>query len=259
MVVKLIQVAEFIFRAEWGLANWIVLHVSMPPYLPNLLYKFWTPFTYMFAHAEFFHILWNMLWLFWMGRIFEDFLNRRQFTFAYLAGGLAGALLFIAAFNLLPAFSDNVALSPPLIGASASVMAIVVATATLLPDYTIMLLLIGPVRLKWLAIVYIVLDIIGILDNPGGSFAHLGGAILGFVFIKQLQKGNDWSKLFEKKPMLRVVKNHTLKRDTPKTDKDIPDQELIDRLLDKISQSGYDSLSKKEKEQLFNASKKSQS
>ncbi|MGB4775224.1 MAG: rhomboid family intramembrane serine protease [Daejeonella sp.] len=234
-------------------SNWLTLNLSMPPYLPALGYKFWTILTYMFSHKGLFHLLFNMLWLYWMGKIFLDFLNSRQFTFTYLSGGFGGALLFILAYNFIPAFSERLYLSMGLIGASASVMAIVTATATLLPDYTINLLIIGPVRLKYLALVYFLLDIIGIAgSNPGGSIAHIGGAIMGFVYIKQLKKGNDWSKILQKKPKLKVVqKNKPTVKNT-----NLPDQELIDSILDKINKSGYENLSKKEKEQLFKASKK---
>jgi membrane associated rhomboid family serine protease len=207
----------------------------------------------MFAHEQFLHFLFNMLWLYWMGQIFEEFLNKRQFTFVYLVGGLVGALLFIIAFNTLPAFKDGVQFSGPLIGASGAISAIVIATATLLPEYSIRLLFIGEVRLKYVALVYIILDIIGILGNPGGSFAHLGGALLGFIFIKQLQGGRDWSKIFQKRKPLKVVSRN---RVVPKPAANvIPDQDVIDRILDKISKSGYGSLTKLEKEQLFNASK----
>jgi hypothetical protein len=132
-------------------------------------------------------------------------------------------------------------------------MAVIAAAATLLPDYTIRLLLIGGVRLKYLALVYFVLDLIGIAgSNPGGSIAHIGGAVLGFLYIKQLQNGSDWSNILRKKRKLTIVQKGN---PTVRTSK-LPDQEIIDQILDKISKSGYDSLSSKEKEQLFKASNK---
>lgn len=252
LMIQLVAVAEFLFTGSTGTSKWLNFQMAMPAYLPDLLYKFWTPVTYMFGHSGLFHILFNMLWLYWLGRIFLDFLNKRQFIFTYLAGGLAGAALFLAVYNTFPVFQSSLE-GAVLIGASASVMAIIAATATLVPDYTISMLLLGPVKIKYLALVYFVLDLIGIAgSNPGGSIAHIGGAVLGFIYIKQLRGGNDWSKIFRKKRKLTIVQKGN---PTMKTNK-LPDQEVIDLILDKISRSGYDSLSSKEKEQLFKASNK---
>lgn len=252
LLVQLVKLVEFLMTGSKAASEWINLQLSMPAALVPLLYKFWTPLTYMFAHTGLFHILFNLLWLYWLGRIFLDFLNNRQFIFTYLAGGLAGAALFIIAYNVFPVFQSSLP-NAVLIGSSASVMAVVAATATLLPDYTIRLLLLGDVRLKYLALVYFVIDLIGIAGaNPGGSIAHIGGAILGFLYIKQLRNGDDWSKIFRKKRKLTIVQKHN---PTAKLTR-LPDQEVIDQILDKISKSGYDSLSSKEKEQLFKASNK---
>lgn len=247
---------EYLFTRSVSASQWLQLQLSVPASLEELLYKPWTIATYMFTHVELFHILFNMLVLFWFGRIFEDFLNTNQFTFTYLAGGLFGAVLFIAFYNTFPAFEDE-KVNSVLLGASGSVMAIVAATATLVPDYSIRLLFFGDVRIKYIALVYIVIDIIGMTSlNAGGSIAHLGGALLGFIFIKQLQAGNDWSKILQKRTRLRVVKNNSASKTTIGNSNRIPEQELIDAILDKISQSGYDSLTKHEKEQLFKASNK---
>ena len=252
LLVKLIAVGEFLFTGSTAASEWVTLQLSMPAALIPLLYKFWTILTYMFAHAGLFHILFNLLWLYWLGQIFLEFLNNRQFIFTYLAGGLAGAMLFIIAYNVFPAFRTSLPIAV-LVGSSASVMAIVAATATLLPDYTIRLMLLGSVRLKYLALVYFVIDLIGIAGpNPGGSIAHIGGALLGFLYIKQLRNGDDWSKIFRKKRKLTIVQKHN---PTAKVSH-LPDQEVIDQILDKISKSGYESLSSKEKEQLFKASNK---
>jgi hypothetical protein len=181
-----------------------------------------------------------------------DFLNKKQFIFIYISGGITGALLYLLAYNTIPVFMSS-ASNSILLGASASVMAIVVGTATLVPDYTIRLMFFGNVKLKYLALAYFFLDIIGMGGgNPGGSISHIGGALMGFIFIKQLQNGNDLSKLFDKKSKLKVVKPTSAR--APKND--FTDQAVIDSILDKISKSGYDSLSKAEKEQLFKASKK---
>jgi|EndMetStandDraft_4_1072995.scaffolds.fasta_scaffold00019_6 membrane associated rhomboid family serine protease len=231
-------------------------YLATTAYLPKLLTRFWTPFTYMFMHAGIFHILFNMLWLYWMGQIFEEYLGNKRTIGLYILGGLSGALLFIACFNAFPGFSQNPAfLTVPVVGASASVMAIVVATATLLPNYTISLFLIGPVKLKWLVFVILVIDFLSIVGpNAGGEIAHLGGALFGFIYIKQLQKGHDWitgiTNIFKSKSKLKVVYSNTGKNSA-----DYPRQDEIDRILDKISQSGVDSLSRQEKETLARASK----
>jgi len=250
--INLFKLGEFLFGAQTAASAWIVQQLALPANLEVLPFKFWTIFTYMFVQQDFFHILFNLLWLYWMGIIFLDFLHKRQFIFTYLVGGVSGALLYIIAYNTLPVFS-GIAHNSILLGSSASVMAVVVATATLVPDFTIRLFLFGAVRLKYLALAYFVLDIIGMGGgNPGGSIAHIGGAILGFIFIRQLNKGNDFSKILKKKSKLKVVQN----KNYPAAKSGSSDQETIDLILDKISKSGYESLSKTEKEALFKASKK---
>ncbi|WP_129716071.1 rhomboid family intramembrane serine protease [Pedobacter sp. SYP-B3415] len=235
----------------------VAAYLALPAPFALFPQRFYTLVTSMFIHAGFFHILFNMLWLYWMGRIFLDFLNNRQFHFVYWAGGIAGGIFFLLAFNFIPFFAANTELAM-LMGASGAVMAIVIATATLVPDYSIVLLFFGSVKLKYLAIAYIVLDLIGIAStNAGGSIAHLGGALLGFFYIKSLQRGSDWSKIFKRKPKLRVVKN------PPPRPRQAPAarsasqvrQDEIDAILDKILKSGYDKLSKEEKETLFKAGK----
>ncbi len=229
-------------------------YLSLPSYLPELAVRFWTPVTYMFMHAGVLHILFNMLWLYWFGQIFEEFLGKKRTIGIYLMGGLAGGLLFIIAFNLLPLFSYIKQVSH-VVGASASVMAIVVAAATLVPNYEISLMFLGPVKIKWIALFYVVIDFLSTTGpNAGGQIAHLGGALIGFIYTKQLQRGNDWiegiSNIFKPKRKLKVVStNHNRSVSTK------PRQDEVDEILDKISRTGYDSLNKQEKEVLFRASK----
>jgi membrane associated rhomboid family serine protease len=230
-------------------------YLLLPAYLPKLLTHFWTPLTYMFMHAGIFHILFNMLWFYWFGQIFEEYLGKKRTLGLYLMGGFAGAFLFVLCYNTIPLYTQNhLAEVSTLVGASASVMAIIVATATLLPDYTIPLILIGPVKLKWLALFFVIMDFLGISGlNAGGELSHLGGAIIGFVYIRQLQNGRDWiagiTNLFKPKPKMKIVaKNNS------RSSHDLPRQEEIDLILDKISRSGYDSLTRQEKEILFRAS-----
>lgn len=229
-------------------------YLALPAYLPRLLTRCWTPLTYMFMHDGIFHILFNMLWLYWIGQIFEEYLGNKRTITLYLLGGLAGALFFIASYNIFPAFTTSGLLwGSSVVGTSACVMAIVVATATLLPDYTIYLMLIGPVKLKWLAVFFVLIDFLTVAGaNSGGEIAHLGGALMGFIYIKQLQRGHDWSKpiskIFSSKP--KVIHGGM-----NEGGKNSPRQDEVDRILDKISLSGYDSLNKQEKETLFRASK----
>lgn len=251
LAINLLAAGEFLTGGSDNAADWLQLQLSMPAYYEQLPFKFWTLATYMFTQRGFFHLLFNMLWLYWLGLIFLDFLNKRQFMFTYLAGGIMGALLYLLAYNLLPVFGESVERSF-LLGSSASVMAIVVATATLVPNFTIQLLFLGGVKLKYLALAYFILDIIGISSEPGGSLAHIGGALLGFIYVQQLNRGTDFSTIFKRKSKLKIVKN----KSTATATAALPDQEIIDKILDKISQSGYDSLTKLEKEQLFKASKK---
>lgn len=261
IVFLVINVTAIIEQLFTGFGNSAILFYSneyllLPAYFPKLLTHFWTPLTYMFMHAGILHILFNMLWLYWMGQIFEEYLGNKRTIGLYIMGGLAGALAYLLCLNFLPAFTNaHAAVGSTIVGASASVMAIVVATATLLPNYTISLILIGPVKLKWLVIAILLIDFLGIIGpNAGGEIAHLGGALLGFIYIKQLQKGHDWisgiAGIFKPKSKLKVVYTNNGKNIA-----ETPRQDEIDRILDKISQSGVNSLTKQEKETLARASK----
>lgn len=257
LVFGLLNVVEYLLTKQNSINLFVREYLAVPTFLPKLLYRFWTPFTYMFLHADFFHILFNMLWLFWMGRIFESFLSSKKLVFVYIAGGLAGAFFYILSFNVFPAFADVRTVSAA-VGASASVTAILIACATLVPNYTISLIFIGAVKLKWIALIYVVIDVLSVTgSNAGGYLSHIGGAIFGFVFIKALQNGNDWSKpfenLFKPKPKLKVVsRSQPVKPRATKNE--IPNQAIIDEILDKISKNGYSNLTAAEKETLFKAS-----
>ncbi len=261
LIINVGAVLEFLFTGARGggyITAYSFDYLALTAYLPKLAYRFWTPVTYMFMHAGFFHILFNMLWLYWMGQIFEEYLGNKRTIGLYLMGGLAGALFYVAAFNLIPAFIEVRSLG--VVGASASVMAIVVATATLLPDYTISLMFIGPVKLKWLALFYVVIDFIGLAGaNAGGEVAHLGGALLGYIYIKQLKKGNDFNrpvtKLFNPANKVNVISRTSGSYSSRSTASAYPHQDEIDRILDKISHTGYNSLNRQEKETLQRASK----
>lgn len=272
VVLNLIAVVLALFALRLGWYDTISRWLAVPAYLPRLLQKPWSPLSYMFVHSGFFHILFNMLWLYWMGKIFQEYLGNKKLVALYFLGGLAGAVTYILAFNLFPLFKSALPTADA-VGASASVLAIVVGTATLLPDYSIRLFLFGNVPLKYLALVMVVLDLLSLSgNNAGGHFAHLGGAIFGFVYIKQLRAGNDlgawfnrlvdWLATFlrprSKRGKMRVSykqQSTTANNRLNKSDSNQVPQEVIDRILDKIAQNGYDGLSKEEKEQLFRASK----
>lgn len=225
-------------------------YLGFPSEISQWPTRFYTLVTYAFLHQDLFHILFNMLWLYWMGNLFLDFLKPRQFQVVYWGGAVIGALAFALIYNLSPQLRANGA---TVIGASAAVMAIFSAIATLIPNYSIRLLLFGDVRLKYLLLAYIVIDLIGVSKgsgNIGGNFAHLGGAAFGFAYIKLLQNGTDLSSFFERKPKMKVVRN-----EAPRKKTDVVNQAEIDAILDKISKTGYDKLTAKEKQTLFDASK----
>jgi membrane associated rhomboid family serine protease len=174
---SLIAVILALFKLQPGWYHIVSGYLAVPAYLPNLLFRPWSLLTYMFVHGGFFHILFNMLWLYWIGRIFQDFLGTKKLVALYFLGGFAGALMYIISFNFFPLFSTKL-VSAKAVGASASVLAIVVGTATLLPNYTLRLFLFGNVPLKYLALFMIVIDLLSLAgNNAGGHFAHLGGAI----------------------------------------------------------------------------------
>lgn len=224
-------------------------YLAFPASPESWITHFYTVITYQFIHQDFFKLLFNMLWLYWMGQLFLDFTKPRQFHFTYLVGGIFGAIFYALVINLIPGIKSNEA--GILIGSSASVMAILAATATLIPDYSIRLMLFGSVRIKFIVLAYILLDVLSIISlDPAVSLAHLGGALFGFAYIKFLQSGTDLTKIFERKPKLKVVRNNLVKKQT-----NIINQKEVDAILDKISKTGYDKLSKEEKDTLFKASK----
>jgi membrane associated rhomboid family serine protease len=176
------------------IADWLHLQVAIPAPFFAYIVKPWTIITYAFVHdlGSIFHILFNMLFLYWFGKLFVEYLGSDKLVAVYILGALAGGVAYLLVYNFIPFFMERAPLLG-MIGASAAVYAIVVATATLLPDYTFFLLFLGPVRIKYIAAFYIVLSLLGTIQaNAGGNIAHLGGALIGFVYIKQLQAGVNW-------------------------------------------------------------------
>jgi len=242
---------------------------AVPASVQVLITRPWTLITYMFLHEEFFHILFNMLWLYWMGNILQEYLGSKKLFSTYILGGISGALLYIIAFNVFPLFS-NVLHSSFALGASASVIAIVIATVTLLPEYPVRILFLPVFPLKYIALVLVLQDLLSISgNNAGGHIAHLGGALFGFTYIRQLKKGTDLAAWFNKLMDKLAVLFRSSPRSTMKVKykRAVDDetfvqtkkarQERVDEILDKISKSGYGSLTSEEKDFLFKSSKES--
>lgn len=226
-----------IFRID--VSAWL----SLPSDLHALAMRPWTVLTYMFTHFSFFHLLFNMLWLYWFGEFFLTLGTNRQLFMLYIYGGVTGAAFYLAAYNL-PGFWFDYGL---LCGASASVLAIVVATAWLMPHFKMQLFLFGSVSLKWLAVAAVVLSILALPGaNAGGNIAHLGGAFIGSVYALMIKRGHDITRLFSRRKRRRptVTVGHD------------DDRKTLDALLDKVRRSSYNSLNSSERKKLIELSNK---
>ena len=273
VLLHLVVIGAMLFKVDGSdLLTW----VEMPGDLSLLIRRPWTIITYMFVHYGLFHILFNMLWLYWLGRIFMEFFSPKQLTGLYLLGGLGGAVVFLLAYNLLPYFtsSPNVYY---LLGASAAVIAIVVATAVYAPDYKIGLLFFGEVSIKWIAIVTVAISVLGMeTDNPGGNIAHIGGALVGLWFALRIKRGRDITrplnacidtvmglfngrsfKLPEFKRPSRSRKQGGAQQPVNKNrPADTVSEEELDAILKKIKDAGYDALTDEERDKLFKVSRR---
>ena len=268
VVVTLISV--FLLLFNWSATSWLD-YLELPAWIPQFLVQPWSLFTYMFLHVGALHLLFNMLWLYWFGQLFLSFFSARHYRGLYLLGGLCGGLLYLLAFNVFPYFKAYI-YGSYLLGASASVLAIVVATAVRQPEYRVNFMLIGAVRLKYVALFMVVTDLLFVTSgNGGGHIAHLGGALAGWWFAWSLQKGHDvtrwinrvfdWFaggfkfKISPKKPKMKVEQGgRSADYDYNACKKQ--QSEEIDRILDKLKKSGYGSLTTEEKKRLFDASKR---
>lgn len=259
----MINLAAFIFTIFVG----VIARLSgFPPedlleyfYIPSnigkLIIRPWTILTNIFFHAGFWHLLGNMILLYFIGRILEDFMDFKKIWKIFLYGGISGALLFVTSYNIFPVFNEVVGYKK-LLGASGGVTAILVATGTYLPRYQIRPFGLFNVELRWVALFFVFRDLymFPVSDNTGGLFAHMGGAIFGLVYVLNLQ-GRITRPNLNQKPFFWDRQRDERSRGPIITEKKPkPNQEEVDAILDKISQSGYDSLSKHEKEILFKAS-----
>ena len=232
----------------------------------DLVFKPWTILTYGFLHSGFFHLFWNMYLLYFSSRLLLNLFNSKIFLKLYFLGIIIGGLTFILSYNFFPVFQDA---NPYMVGASAGVMSVFIFMSTYSPNLEIKLILFN-IKLRYLGIAFVLLDVIQIpYGNSGGHIAHLGGAFFGYFYAKRLQKGLDIglpldnlvekiSQLFVRKSKMKTVykskdtsdiqnKKSTMVRDH---------QRRIDEILDKISVSGYESLSNEEKDFLFRIGKK---
>ena len=281
IVVKLIVINVLVWISfmllEWMLNSGSIFSqwFSLPTDLSRLLIQPWSLLTYAFLHAGFWHIFWNMLILYWFGQIVLNLFTEKRFLTIYLLGALAGGVLFVLAYNLFPVLITS---SAYLVGASAAVRAIMIFIAAYTPNTEVRVIFFN-VKLWHIGVFVVLTDLIQIPSsgNAGGLLAHVGGAIFGYVYAQQLSKGNDiglwWERLadsvvnlFKSKPksakksnMKTVYKNQaSVQKSTYRSGSRVSKNEQqaqIDAILDKISKSGYDSLSKAEKDFLFKAGK----
>ncbi|MCM1503844.1 MAG: rhomboid family intramembrane serine protease [Muribaculum sp.] len=258
-------------------ASWLLTWIELPSDLGVFLTRPWTIVTYMFAQYDVFHILFNMVWLYWFGAIFLIVGDQRRLTALYVYGGVGGGLLFMLAYNFLPVFAG---VHGWLIGSSASVIAIVAATAILHPDYKVGLLFLGPVALKWIAIVTIAIDFMSVTGaNGGGHVSHIGGAIVGLIYAMALKRGSDITRPFNQavdslvnlfkrlKPIPREKRSYNAYRRPAsgnngsaysggRSASNRQNEAELDVILEKIKKNGYSGLTQEEKKRLFDISKK---
>ena len=261
LLVKLVAVVFILSNQSFSLAYWLAL----PSGVSELIHRPYTLITYMFLHENFIHILFNLLGLYWFGKLFLYHFEGDKLLSVYLLGGIAGGLLYLASYSIFPVFASVNGL---LLGASASIMAILVAVAVYDPDREIGLMFIGNVALKYVAGFYVLLSVLSIsTSNPGGNIAHLGGAAWGWFYIYQLRRGKDWGRglvnflnkipgMFSPKSRMKVTYKQPPRDDHEYNRQKNVKQDEINRILDKIAKSGYESLTKEEKELLFKQGKK---
>lgn len=270
IVAKLLSV--FITMGSGGGTSFILNWLAIPAYLPELIVRPWTIITYQFLHLDFFHLIRNILFFYWFGQFFLNTFSRRQLLSVYLWGGIWGGIFYLLSYNFIPYFQDNLELGI-MLGASASILAVVVAAATAVPNQDVHLMLIGKVKMRYLAIGVVLIDLMSITsDNAGGHIAHIGGAFAGYWFATAyLQNNTDitaWlAKIvdffatysFKRKPKMKArytsQKAATKQDDMAFNKRKKQEQVDIDKILEKIKHSGYNSLTKSEKEALFKASK----
>lgn len=253
----------FLFQLPFDV---IMRWFELPKSFSNFITQPWSLITYSFFHGGFTHLFWNMILLFFVGKFFLTIHSTRQFISIYFLGAMAGGLLYLLSYNIFPVFT---AVNSSLIGASAAVMAVMIYVCTYMPNMEVRLFFILNVKLWYIGAALVLIDLVSLpFSNSGGHLAHLGGALLGFVYAKRMLQGDDIGRGFngiidsvtglfnrkKKAPMKTVYRD---KKNTAKSNGTLRSdhQKKIDAILDKISKSGYESLSKEEKDYLFTAGK----
>lgn len=264
LIFLIFYLGSFFFKLSPStLVSWFVLPTSFL----EIVFQPWSFVTYAFLHAGFWHLFWNMYLLYWFGFYVLNLFTSKRFLTIYLLGAINGGLFYVLAYNLFPVFNN---ISSNLMGASAAVLAIVIFIATYTPDAMVRIFTFR-IKLWQIGLVMVLLDLFQLPSsgNAGGLIAHMGGAIFGYVYAIHLKKGNDigiWFEnfmdllvnLFKSNKYKHFKQVHKTKQSAPKNTKRNPTtnhQIKIDRILDKIGKSGYDSLTKAEKDFLFKAGK----
>lgn len=262
IVEKIIYINVFLFLITVLLQNFVINWFALPAGLDDFIYKPWTLISFAFIHQGFFHVLSNLLVLYYLGNLFLDFYSKKQFLNCYFSGSVFGGIVFLGYYYFIDTSG-----ALPLAGASAAVTAIFIAIATKIPRYALQLRFVGSVELWVMAAIWVVLSILQIANpEKGSAIAHISGAVFGFIHAKQSEKGNDIGKWFEsivdflanafrtkKSGSLKTVyksKKRSTSEEVSKTK-----QRKINDILDKISKSGYESLSQEEKDFLFRSGK----
>lgn len=243
---------HLIFMTSPAKANAVLTAVALPTDITEFPSHFWTLFTSMFVHVDFWHLLSNMIWLYFGGRLMSEYMNGQRLLVAYLIGGLSGSVLLLATAQLFPANLGN----GLAIGASGAVMAVVVCIAAYMPELPIRLFGLWEIRLKYIALIsFLMVTLIDLSANTGGKIGHLGGAIWGFIYGTQFRRNPKFmsgvSSLFQKRPKktkLRVEHRRPVSDDIEYNAGKVAIRKRIDEILDKISRSGYESLSKDERD-----------
>ena len=255
LLTLLITVFQGLYKGE---QNFLMQWFSLDDSTDTFSTKPWSIVSYGFLHADFLHLIFNMITLYFIGNLFIQYFTEKQALTFYLLGTLFGGLLYVISQNYFPLFEGR---NTTLVGASAGISAIFIGIATYIPNYQIKIRFIGFVKFWHLAAIWLAFDIIGLIGaNAGGSFSHLGGSLFGYLYVRQAsnKKVNFlslFSSFFKKKekPLKTVHKSAKRKQNTVKNSS--PNQQQIDGILDKISKSGYDTLTKTEKEFLFKQGK----